>query len=235
MSSAPYDSLNLAGHVGDEPASVDQNRSLFLRALGLERLRGRLVTAQQVHGDRVAEVGEALAGRGALVIGGAPPVSGADALMTLSVDVPLLMFYADCVPIVLVNEEPRAVAVVHAGWRGALAGLAGATASALARRAGVSPASLVAYVGPHIGACCYTIDRELLSQFADKFGTICAVDGRLDLEAVLRRNLLDAGLNSEAVVGCATCTLDHADDFFSYRASATTGRHGALAAIMKVE
>ena len=69
------------------------------------------------------------------------------------------MCYADCVPVVLVAPvATRGVAVVHAGWRGALAGLPGATATALAEATGSPPSELIAYVGPHIGSCCYKVD-----------------------------------------------------------------------------
>lgn len=231
----PYDTLDLAGHVGDDPIAVDENRGRFLTSVGMPSLLDRLVTAEQVHGDHVHEVVLADAGRGAFVSHGRPPVPATDALVTAEPDIPLMLLYADCVPVVLVSTEPRVVAVIHAGWRGALAGLPGKTAASLARRAGVRTSVLSAYIGPHIGSCCYEVDETLLSHFINKFGTIAAVEGRLDLDAVVRASLRAEGLQDESVVGCGVCTLDQNERFFSYRASETTGRHAGLAAIMKVE
>ena len=235
VSLAPWASLNLAGHVGDAPVDVDENRSRLLDALGLISMRDRLVTAQQVHGEAMQIVTDAEAGHGAFVAKGQDPIPASDVMLTLMPEIPLLMLYADCVPIVLVCEAPRAVAVVHAGWRGALASLPGKAATELALRCGVEASSLLAYVGPHIHECCYEVDSTLLSQFVSKFGNICAVDTRLDLGVVVARSLLSAGLLPEAMTGCDVCTFDHAERFFSYRASTVTGRHGALAAITKAE
>lgn len=247
VSAPPYDSLNLAGHVGDDAEAVDENRLRFLGALGLSGLRERLVTAEQVHGEAVAVVDDADAGRGAFAAlapdapappapaaPARPPVPATDALITATPDLPLLMLFADCVPVVLVSEAPRAVAVVHAGWRGALASLPGTAATALAGHAGVAPSEITAHIGPHIGACCYEVDATLLSRFANTFDTIAAVDGRLDLAAAVTESLMRAGVREEAIVSAGACTLDHAEEYFSYRASATTGRHGALAVITKV-
>lgn len=231
----PYDSLNLAGHVSDDPAHVDSNRSALLAAVGLSDLRSQLVTAEQVHGTHIHEVMEADAGRGAYTTSGPGPVTGTDALITKAVGVPLMLFYADCVPVILVGPQGSGVAVVHAGWRGALAQLPGATVSRMAVTLGIDPAGMRAYIGPCIRSCCYEVEETLLSQFVHEFDTISAVEGRLDLVAVVRESLLRAGVLPEMIADCGVCTLDHVDRFFSYRANATTGRHAALAAITKVE
>lgn len=232
VSRPPYDSLNLAGHVGDEPAAVEENRERLLGGLGISHLRDRLVTAGQVHGDRIEVVDTAQAGAGAHVFTGQPPFADTDALVTLAPDLPLLMLYADCVPVILVSEHPRAaVGIVHAGWRGALASLPGTAAVRLAAAAGCSPPDLAAYVGPHIGSCCYEVDKQLLSRFRDTFGTVVAADRHLDLNTAVVASLASVGVVDERIARVPECTLEHTDRFFSYRASPVTGRHGALAVI----
>ncbi len=234
VSAAPYDGLNLAGHVGDEASAVDTNRTLLLDALGISRLRKRLVTAEQVHGERVGVVGEGEAGSGAFAGGGEPPLPACDVLLTSQPDTPLLMLYADCVPVVMVASGSLcAVCVVHAGWRGALASLPGKAAVALSEHAKCAASDLVVYVGPHIAACCYEMDENILSHFCNTFDTIGAVDDRLDLTAAIRESLTRAGVNQTRIVEVNECTRDHTDRFFSYRASPLTGRHGALAVIAK--
>jgi YfiH family protein len=236
VSRAPYAGLDLAGHTGDDPASVDENRSLLLTALGLDP--ARLITADQVHGATIAEVEEADAGRGARISGGRVPVPAADAMLTVDVGLPLMMMYADCVPVVLVApDEPRAVAVVHAGWRGAVAGLPRLAAAAFARRAGASPDRLLAYIGPHIGPCHYEVSEDVASAFAEQFAeeahpvAIMADPSRVDLGGAVRASLRDAGLDPRRIASLDMCTAEHVDLFYSYRAEGLTGRHGAVAAI----
>ncbi len=234
-SEPPYDSLNLAAHVGDDARAVDANRTLLLDSLALGHLRARLVTAEQVHGERVALVGEIDAGAGAFTQG-VSPIAATDALMTTETALPLLMLYADCVPVIFAAVTPRpAVCIVHAGWRGALADLPGRAAAELASFAGCETAELRAYIGPHIGTCCYDVGDEILSQFCNTFDTIGAVDGRLDLAAAVWEGLTREGVRSTRIAEVGSCTRDHTDRFFSYRAAPVTGRHGALAVIAEGE
>lgn len=235
VSDAPFDSLDLASHVGDAPELVDENRRRLLDALDLGSLAERLVTAEQVHGTTITWVSGQDAGRGGLASAPPRPIPATDALLTAEPGIPLLMLYADCVPVILVSTEPAVVGVVHAGWRGALAGIAGEAAAELSAGTGAPTSELLAYIGPHIGPCCYQVDETLLSHFVHKFDTICAVDGRLDLEAAVRADLMSAGVRGDAIVSAECCTNDQVDRFFSYRASRVTGRHGALAAITKAE
>lgn len=236
VSVSPYESLNLAGHVGDDPLAVNSNRDRLFSVLSLSHLRDRLVTAEQVHGTEIRSVTAADAGCGAYVRSGCPPIPAVDGLVAGCADVPLLMLYADCVPIILVAEEPvRAVAVLHAGWRGAYGRIPEAGVTQLASTAGARPEVMNAYIGPHVGECCYQVGSDLASQFGSEFGTITAVDGRLDLYAAVVESLLAAGLRRESIVSLDACTFDHVEQFFSYRARQLTGRHGALAVITEVE
>lgn len=233
VSAAPYDSLNLAAHVGDDLRSVDENRRRFLVALGLAGAADRLVTAEQVHGSNVAVLQAQDAGRGGFAAGSRQAVPKTDALLTAAPALPLLLLFADCVPVVLVAPGP-VIAVAHAGWRGALAGLPGTTAQALAARAGCPASSIRAYVGAHIRACHYDVDETLLSQFANVFGTVSrAESGGLDLGAVVTSSLTRSGVDPCSIAALGTCTAESTERFFSYRAEGgLTGRHGALACIV---
>jgi len=235
FSSPPFASLNLAAHVGDDTEAVDNNRASLMASLGLSDLRSRLTMAQQVHGTLVADVGGSEAGAGAFAgADAAGPVPGADGLLTTGRDMPLMLCFADCVPVVLVATSPRrAVAVVHAGWRGALGGIAADGARRLAAAAGCDTSMIRAYVGPHIGPCHYEVDAGLLSQFVDAFGTIVAAQGRLDLGAVVSESLNGVGVPISSVCRAGMCTAERTDAFFSYRADGLTGRHGALACILE--
>ncbi len=234
MSHAPYESLNLAAHVGDDPVSVDRNRDILADTLGLSELRDRFTFAEQVHGAEVRTVAGGQVGAGSRP--GVPPlpIGGTDALVTLERRVPLVMLYADCVPVVFVALRPvRGVAVVHAGWRGLLAGIVGDAAIRLASECACATADLIAYVGPHVGSCHYEVSEELMSRFSERFGTLARATGRkLDLSAVARKELKRVGMPETAVAVSDVCTVCANDRFFSFRAEGLTGRHAAIAAIL---
>jgi len=232
VSDPPYASLNLGAHVGDDPERVDLNRSRVLAAAGLGGFRDRLVVPDQVHGDRIALVAAQDAGSGAYASGGRAAIPSTDALICASPELPLLLCFADCVPVVLVAPGP-AVAIAHAGWRGALASIPGRTAIELARVAGCNPASIVAYIGAHIRSCHYTVGDEIMSQFCNTFGTVArAVSGGLDLDAVVTASLVDAGVAPCSIARLGTCSAEATDRFFSYRSEdGRTGRHAAFACV----
>jgi len=233
VSQAPFGSLNLAAHVGDSLAAVDENRSRLLQALGLSEMRESLVTAEQVHGQAISIVGAGDKGRGAYATRVRGPLLATDALITRVPSVPLLLCFADCVPVVLVAPGP-VVAVVHAGWRGALASLPGSAVKRLASMSSVEPRRIVAYVGPHVRACHYEVNDHVMSQFVNTFGTLARADsGGLDLEATVTASLTDAGVLQCNIARLGTCTAEATDRFFSFRAErGCTGRHSALACIL---
>jgi YfiH family protein len=230
VSEAPYASLDLAGHVGDEAERVDRNRDLLLEGIGIAALADRLTTAEQVHGTRVVEVTASNVGAGARVAGGVSPIAGTDALWTRMRGVPLMLLFADCVPVIIARPGIPAVAVVHAGWRGAAAGIVGAAAALLGALPGDD--ELVAFVGPHIGPCCYEVGPDCVSHFDSRFATITAASTRLDLGAAVAADLKRSGIPEGRQCHLGICTAHNTDRFFSHRAEGRTGRHGALAVIL---
>jgi len=174
-----------------------------------------VVRPRQVHGTDVA----------LLRPGAALSRDEADAVVSLDPGVPVAVVTADCVPILLGDERGRAVAAVHAGWRGLAGGVVQAAVAALAREA-AAPARLRAAIGPCIGACCYEVDAPVLEPLARRFGAALGPALRparpghslLDLAALTRHALLQAGLAPERIGGFeAACTHCDAERFHSYR------------------
>lgn len=224
VSSAPYASLNLGDHVGDDPACVAANRQLLMEAAGVRAAdAAALVNPKQVHGCEVLELGPELeASR-------AQAREGADGIVCTRAGVPVLLCFADCVP-VIAAAPGGAFAVLHAGWRGAIGGIPAKGLRALAQAAGCAEGECNVYIGPHIGPCCYETSQELLERFTAAFGPGCDAGSRhLDLGAAVRTSLLRAGANPERIVHAGRCTSCNSAELFSYRADGgTTGRHGAL-------
>ena len=233
VSVPPYSTLNLAAHVGDVPANVDENRARLLEAAGISALRSRLTMSEQVHGDSVVVVAEADSGSGAHASNGRPPIPATDALVTTVPGIPLMLCFADCVPVILVAPG-LGVAVAHAGWRGALASIPGKAALELAAVAGCDVSDVRAYVGAHVRACHYAVSDDLMSQFFNTFGTFARADsGGLDLDNAVTASLIDAGVTTCSIARLGTCTAEATDHFFSYRAEdGRTGRHSAFACIV---
>ena len=221
VSVGPYASLNLGASVGDEPDAVSENRARLARALGFAG--EQMVTTPQVHGATVLVVDESNADRAFEI--------RADALLTTRPGFLLMQRFADCVPLLFWHPAARAVAVAHAGWRGTVLGVAGATVAALSEHAGAAPAGLRAAIGPAIGPCCYEVGEDVVEQFPGADGAVrTGAGGRphLDLWELNRRQLVAAGLRPEQVEVAGICTRCHAETFFSHRALGyPAGRFGA--------
>jgi YfiH family protein len=233
VSAAPYDSLNLGLHVGDAAEAVVENRRRAARVVGLDL--DDLVFCNQTHGRVVVTVGAADRGRGARRADDAVP--GADALVTATPGVGLVVMVADCVPIVLVDPVRRMVACVHAGWRGTTARVAEATVEAMAA-GGARPGDLVAAVGPAVPAQRYQVGEDVASAAAECFGPaladVLAPDGtgrwRFDLWAANRRILADAGLAPANVV-VAERPTGGGGPWWSDRETRPCGRFAAIAVL----
>lgn len=229
VSKAPYASLNLGSHCGDDPASVAENRVRALAAVGAAPIAGRLVEPRQVHGDHVVVVRSA--DEAELARARAEAQAGADAVVCTAPGVPVLLCFADCVPVVLV--APGAFAVVHSGWRGTFARISAKALAVLCDEAGCAPVDVSAYIGPHIMGPDYEVSPELLQRFVEEFGTMVNVRGvlrNLSLEAAITSTLESAGVKPCQILDACVSTASHTDRFFSYRAEGgTTGRHAAIA------
>jgi YfiH family protein len=118
---------------------------------------------------------------------------------------------ADCVPILLADDRRRAVAAVHAGWRGTAAHITASAVAAMRERFGTDPAGLHAAIGPAIGPCCYEVGPEVAEQFGER-GRV-----RLDLAEMNRRQLLDSGVTASRIYASNLCTMCRAEEFDSFR------------------
>ena len=136
----------------------------------------------------------------------------------------LVVRTADCVPVLLADINRRAIAAVHAGWRGAVAGIVPATLSVLENRFGTKPKDVRAAIGPSIGVCCFEVDhpvitplKEQYSYWSDLLMPVSSTHSKLDLRKLVTHQLRHYGLTSEAISRSEDCTQCDATRFFSYR------------------
>ena len=208
VSQGPFASLNLGRATADEPERVEENRRRLCAAAGADP--DALALNYQCHSADVLRAGP-----------GARD-DRADGLWTDEPGLPVLALAADCLPIALAraNGDRPALAVLHAGWRGLLAGIAQSGVGAL----GGGP--VTAIVGPGIGPCCYEVGPEVSARYDDDLTS----GGHLDLWTAAERALRAAG--------CATvervdlCTACNPERFFSHRRdSGVTGRQGVIGVV----
>lgn len=150
-----------------------------------------------------------------------------DAFVSASADLVLTIRTADCVPILLVAPSARAVAAIHAGWRGTLDGVIEAALAALLSRYDARFDEIQGAIGPAIGGCCYAFGAEHRDAFTTRFGTDATKAWRddpadptrsfLDLRMICRLVLERAGVPSTAVTEVGPCTADHPNELHSYR------------------
>ena len=222
VSAQPFTSRNVSSSIGDDPAAVRENRDRVLAALA--RPRAGLVMAGLVHGIGVARVDAATPGQA--LDGGGRYIPQVDALVTDDPAVTLMVTAADCAQVFIVDARRRAVGLAHAGWRGAAAGVLTATVRAMREHYGSDPAELRAAIGPCLGPCCarFSDPRHELPPWCAPF-----IHGNyVDLWAMIRQQLVVAGLDAGRVEAAQVCTVCHRDVFFSHRGD--SGRTGRFAA-----
>lgn len=212
VSTAPYTSLNLGDHVGDDPAAVAQNRTLLHHHLPAEPLWLR-----QVHGRGVAAADSAT---------GIPEADAAVARQPRKI---CAVLTADCLPVLFCDDKGAVVAAAHAGWRG----LAGGVLEAAIDAMGAPPQRLLVWLGPAIGPQAFEVGGEVRDIFT-AFDPAAALafqprgNGKwlADIFLLARQRLQKAGLTQ--IHGGGLCTVSDPEHFFSYRRDGVTGRIASL-------
>jgi len=211
VSADRYASLNLGGHVGDDPGSVAENRRRLAAALNLP---SEPVWLSQVHGIQAVRA-EVLDER------------VADAAYTRAPGVVCAVMTADCLPVLLCTRDGGAVAAVHAGWRGLADGVVEAAVAAMGGR------DLLAWLGPAIGPEAFEVGGEVRAAFVRKdaefaAGFRAAGEGRWLADIYRLARVVLNRLDIDAVHGGGWCTHGCPGDFFSYRRDRVTGRMATL-------
>lgn len=237
VSSGIYESLNLGEHRGDEDENVRENYRLLTEALGLKRL----VFTKQVHGNTVRHVTSADAHE--LF---SPIPYEADGLITDEPDLALVIFTADCIPILLCDPVRGAIGAVHAGWRGTVSDIAGEAVRKMWAEFGSNPSDIRAAIGPGIDKCCFETGAEVPAAVLNALKDVCdhvspadyitpALGGKfmVDLKAVNRTLLISSGVKPENISVSDECTKCLHDKYWSHRH--TGGNRGSQASVIMLK
>lgn len=214
VSRSPYDSFNLATHVGDQPESVASNRNLLRQQL---HLPDEPLWLNQVHGQCIAHHD------------GTANEPEADGSYSDQVGQVCVVMTADCLPVLLCNQAGTEVAAVHAGWRG----LAGGVIADAVHSFASPPGELLAWLGPAIGPEKFEVGQEVYEAFvttnpaaADGFRAVDESHWLADLYYLARLQLNQLGVSH--VSGGDHCTMTDTERFYSFRRDGVTGRMAAL-------
>lgn len=212
----PYDTLNLGGHVGDDPGTVAANRLRV--AARLDLAPSSVHYMNQVHGDAVG----VLTGAGTVL-----PDTGVDAIVTAAPATALAVLVADCVPVLFADPAAGVVAAVHAGRPGVRNGVCLRTLEVMAGL-GADAGRTVAWLGPSVCAACYEVPAQMRADVAAvapaAWATSRTGTPALDLRSGLAEVLRDAGVQVECVGPCTAESPDH----YSYRRDGPSGRFAGL-------
>ncbi len=230
VSEGIWESLNLGENRGDGPDAVCTNFCRVCEASGFPY--DRMVFSKQVHGDEIRAVSASDIHK---LFSDVP--YEADGLMTDTPGLALVIFTADCVPILMHDPERGAVAAVHAGWRGTSKNIAGKAVSEMCRVFGCKPENLRAAIGPSIGKCCFETDRDVpkavrlsLGADAERFIFPRGERQTLDLRGINRHQLTAAGVPNENIDVSDECTMCRHEKYWSHRY--TRGCRGSMASLI---
>ena len=221
-------SLNIGIRRGDDPQNVAENFRILGEAVGFSL--ADLVSTRQTHSDIVWKVGRAQRGT-AITLGSSPEC---DALITNEPDTGLVIYTADCTPILLHDPVTGAVGAIHAGWKGTAAAIAEKTVNAMVDSYGCDPADIRAAIGPNIGFCHFETDRDVPDAMLDAFGEaaesfIRPVGSKyyVNLKEINALALRRAGVQHIEISDA--CTMCQPDRFWSHRITGSQrGSQGAV-------
>ncbi|MDQ0339237.1 YfiH family protein [Caldalkalibacillus uzonensis] len=236
VSRLPFASFNCALHVGDNEQDVMTNRQRLVERLGMSL--EDMVCGEQVHGAELYYVKPGDKGRGSR--GSDSAIPGVDGLYTDYPSILLTSFYADCVPLYLIDVRLKVVGLAHAGWRGTVAEIGPKMVKRWQAQFGSRPEEIKVLIGPAIGGCCYEVDDRVINALGSMMprlseGVIRDKEGgkyMLDLKQINYDLLIHTGIPGSNIDISQWCTSCRPDLFFSYRKE--QGRTGRMASFIAI-
>jgi len=233
VSTGECSTLNLGFNRNDCRENVIENYKLLCNSVGIDTRN--LIMSNQVHETVVWTVDESDKGKG---FTRDSDIIGADGLLTVTPEVCMVTYYADCVPVFLFEPVTKAAALLHSGWKGTLKSIVSEAVTAMGSLPGFKAERVVAVVGPSIGSCCFEVREDVYRLFAEKYQNHSfyrpSNDGKwmIDLQGIIKSELLRQRLLDENIHISGICTKCRKDLFFSHRGD--NGKTGSLAAFMQI-
>ena len=227
VSSGAYESMNLRVNCDDSKDNIMKNYGIICDEIGVDIKS--LVLSKQVHKTDIIDVDSSLCGNGLFFEN---RFESADALVTAEKGVTLVTFYADCVPVFLLDRRKGVLALIHSGWKGTASGINALTAEHMIKKYSSNPEDIIAAIGPSIQECHFEVGDEVAEIFRDKFGSSCVKSygekQHVNLQKCIRAQLTKSGIDKKNITDSGICTYC-SDLFYSHRRMGN--ERGTMAAI----
>ncbi|QNU68481.1 peptidoglycan editing factor PgeF [Ruminiclostridium herbifermentans] len=227
-------SLNLSFNRKDNKENILKNYRIIADAIGVDF--DKIVLSNQVHDNKIRVVHSADAGKGLVA---ESDIIGFDGLSTNETGIPLVTFYADCVPVLMLDPVKKAITAVHSGWKSTVKNISYEALMLMKDTYGSNFEDIQVAIGPSICKDCFEVDFDVYNCFLHKFNwckkytDFRAGKYHIDLQRIIKQVLVEAGVPENNVVISDICTKCNNDVFFSYRGD--NGKTGSLAAIMMLK
>ncbi len=234
VSEGECSSLNLSFNRKDNRENILKNYRIIADAIGVDF--DKMVLSNQVHDNKIRVVKLADAGKGLIT---ESDIIGFDGLSTNNNGIPLVTFYADCVPVLLLDPVKKAITAVHSGWKSTVKNISYNALLLMKDTYGSNFEDIQVAIGPSICKDCFEVDFDVYNCFLDKFNwckkytDYRAGKYHIDLQRIIKQVMIDAGVLESNIVISDICTKCNNDVFFSYRGD--NGKTGSLAAIMMLK
>ena len=234
VSTGHLSSMNLSFNRGDAPENVMENHRIFAGCLGYDYRK--TVFSDQVHKTVIRKAVSDDAGKGIIK---ESDIRETDGLITDERNLPLMTFYADCVPLVFYAPDRNVIAAVHSGWKGTLAEIGGKAVRMFADEYDCDVDKLICFIGPSICMDCYEVSRDVVEKFLELHPDYQQRDiiryigndkYHLNLQEACRDTLVNSGMNKDNIEISGLCTSCNHEILFSHRK--TNGQRGNLAAVI---
>lgn len=240
VSTGVYESMNLAFRK-DSRENVIKNYEIICSAIGVDYKNS--VFASQTHEDKVYIVTLEDAGKGLII---ESDIYGYDALITNQANIPLITFYADCVPVFMLDPIKKVIASAHSGWKGTLLEISAKTVKSMQENFNCNPKDIIIGIGPSIGKCCFQVGSEVVEKFnkdldfaekfmfkdVDKNNKVIQDKYKIDLQGIIKTSLINAGVLEKNIELSGICTMCNRDKFYSHRAMGA--ERGSMAGIISL-
>ncbi len=219
VSPTPYDTLNIALHVGDQPVNVLKNRTKL--AFRWDFLIENLIYMDQTHSDHIQIIEDAAINK----------IENCDAIITAQRNIPLMVMVADCIPMMIYDPKKRVIGAVHAGRNGTFLNIGVKTIRRMQEHFGTNPADVRIALGPSIHVCCYEVGPEIADIVQKSFENSYIEERKgktfLNLQKYNVDRLQEAGVATQNIEVSPVCTCCD-KNYFSYRREGVTGRFAGV-------
>lgn len=234
VSQGPFSSLNLSFNRNDVRENVCENYRRLADAIGVDY--DKIVLSNQIHDNKIKIVSTADAGKG---LTAKSDIVGFDGLSTNQPGIPLVTFYADCVPVLFLDPVKKAITAVHSGWKSTVKNISYEALVLMKNTYNSNYEDIIVAIGPSICMNCFEVGKEVYDGFKEKFHWCDKYtehrNGKyyMDLQRIIKHVLLKTGVPEKNILISDVCTKCNTDLFFSYRGD--KGKTGGLAAVMMLK